>query len=61
MAGAEAMTPEQMESKLKKLIGYVNRLVEHVNKLERRIDIIEHAAEHRQKPSTIRQLTGEDE
>lgn len=55
------MTPEQMESKLKKLIGYVNRFVEHVNKLERRIDVIEHAAEHKQKPSTIRQLTGEDE
>jgi hypothetical protein len=50
-----------MESKLKKLIEYVNRLVEHVNKLERRIDVIEHAAEHKQQPSTIHQLTGEDE
>src|SRR5208282_4200514 len=40
-AGAEAMTPEQMESKLKKLIEYVNRLVEHVNKLEKRIEELE--------------------
>jgi hypothetical protein len=48
------MTTDQLEAKHKKLISFVNELVELVNKLERRI-------EHKQKPSTIRQLTGEDE
>ena len=58
---ADLPMPDALEARLNKLITYTKQLVEEHNTREKRVDIIEHAVEHKQKPSTIRQLGGEDE